>query len=177
MKGKILALLLCVAIVLCLIMLSQTTSAQADCIRIHIRAASNSQYDQGVKLALRDEVVAHLTPILSRAQNKKQAKTLLAQELGSLTALSNTYLAQNNVNYLATCYLSKEEFPSRKYGELVFEKGEYEALIISLGEGEGDNWWCVAYPPLCFVPEGEGEVIYKSKILEIIESYKEKHSL
>lgn len=176
MKGRILALLVCAAIATGAIICNEK-NAEADCIRIHIRAASNSQYDQSIKLALRDEVVAHLTPILSSAQNKKQAKALLKKELHNLTKLSNECLAQNNIEYTANCYLSKEEFPARKYGELIFESGEYDALIISLGEGKGDNWWCVAYPPLCFVPEGDGEVIYKSKILEIIESYKEKHGL
>ncbi len=177
MKGKLLVIIICVAIITSVIMLNQKNNTATDCIRIHIRANSNSESDQKVKLDLRDMVVAHLTPLLSTAENKSQAKALLKKELSNLEKLGEARLREIDANYTMRCCMQKEEFPLRKYGELVFESGEYEALIITLGEGKGDNWWCVAYPPLCFVPEGEGEIVYKSKILEIIKSYKEKHSL
>lgn len=177
MKGKLLAIILCVAIIVSVIVLNQKNNAATDCIRIHIRANSNSENDQNVKLDLRDAIVCYLTPILSTAENKKQARALLKKELENLEKLGEAHLREINADYTMHCCMQKEEFPLRKYGDLVFESGEYEALIITLGEGKGDNWWCVAYPPLCFVPEGEGEIVYKSKILEVIKSYKEKHCL
>ena len=68
--------------------------------------------------------------------------------------------------------MKTEEFPTRIYGEYTLPAGEYTALIIELGEGAGDNWWCVIYPPLCFSSPSGGKIVYKSKIIEIIETWK-----
>ncbi len=63
----------------------------------------------------------------------------------------------------------------RKYGDLTLEAGFYDALIIELGGGEGDNWWCVVYPPLCFMGKGEGDFRYASKIVEMIEIWRDRY--
>ena len=77
-------------------------------------------------------------------------------------------MAQNGFNYGSSVYIGKETFPERVYGEYTFPEGEYDSLILNLGTGKGDNWWCVAFPPLCFVPEGE--VVYKSWVKEKLDS-------
>ena len=79
-------------------------------------------------------------------------------------------LKKNGKNYVCTAQIKTEEFPTRVYEDLTLERGFYDALILNLGSGKGDNWWCVVYPPLCFVGEGTGYV-YKSKLLAIINSF------
>ena len=82
-------------------------------------------------------------------------------------------LAQNGFAYTSDAQLKKEIFPTRSYDGIVFEQGEYDALVVNLGSGKGDNWWCVVYPPLCFVG-GEltgGGVVYKSKLEEIVKEF------
>ena len=75
-------------------------------------------------------------------------------------------------DYIANSRVSCEYFPSRNYNGTIFEADYYDALIVNLGSGEGNNWWCVAYPPLCFVGEETGgNVVYKSKLLELINKY------
>ena len=86
---------------------------------------------------------------------------------------SEIHRKKNGFSYISKAKLAKEEFPTRKYDNLVLEQGFYDALILDLGSGEGNNWWCVVYPPLCFLetsPTGEN-VVYKSKLVEIIKSF------
>ena len=140
----------------------------AQCIRIHIRANSNSEADQAVKLKVRDEVTEYLTLKLNGCKSKTEARDTLEREQKNLVKIANQTLYDNNFEYKASIVLKNEYFPDRKYDGYDFPEGNYDALIIYLGEGVGDNWWCVAFPPLCFVPEsGNGEkIVYKSWVKE-----------
>lgn len=145
-----------------------------DAIRIHIRANSNSEIDQTVKMAVVEQVVQTLTPKLAQCNGRAEALSAINSALPAVKSAADNVLAELGFSYRATVSLRKEQFPVRKYGDFLFPDGVYDALIVELGEGTGDNWWCVAFPPLCFIPESEGDFYYKSKIVEIIESYKEK---
>lgn len=148
-----------------------------DYIRIHIRADSNEEDAQSVKLLVRDEIVAYLTKEASGVSSKSEMKGLIINKLDYLTELANNVLRQNGFAYTAEATLGKENFPTKSYGELTLPEGEYEALIIKLGKGEGDNWWCVAYPPLCFIAsedKGEDGIEYKSVIKEFFDGLKRK---
>lgn len=135
-----------------------------DYLRIHIRANSNSEYDQNIKYQVKDAVVDALTPLVEQMQSKQQMIEVLQQNVGYLTEVVDAKLRELNQNYTATVKICEEKFPTRSYEELTLGAGVYDAIIIELGSGEGDNWWCVAYPPLCFVTaEGDGDDIeYKS---------------
>jgi stage II sporulation protein R len=139
-------------------------------LRIHIRADSDETGAQAVKYAVRDAVVDYLTPVAAKAQNFSQAAVLLESELAAVEGVANAVLRGQGFDYRANATLQTERFPTRKYGEFVLEEGEYLALIVKLGRGEGQNWWCVIYPPLCFA--GQQNIVYKSKILELIERWK-----
>ena len=104
-------------------------------------------------------------------QNK--AKQIVLQNAKEICAVADGVLRSNGLAYKSTAQIKKENFPTRVYDEVVFEQGEYDALIVNLGSGSGDNWWCVVYPPLCFVGgEFVGEkVVYKSKLQEIVENF------
>ena len=90
------------------------------------------------------------------------------QKHGSrLKQIADLTLKSNGFAYKSAVSVKKEQFPDKTYGEHFFPSGVYDALIIELGSGEGDNWWCVAFPPLCFVPDGDGETVaYKSWVKE-----------
>ena len=136
-------------------------------IRIHIRANSNLECDQAVKLKVRDRLTAFLTEELSSAKTKGDAYKKLQSISDEITSLASAVLTENGFDYGSNVYIGKETFPERSYGEYVFPEGEYDAVILNLGSGDGDNWWCVAFPPLCFSPTGD--VVYKSWIKEMLE--------
>ena len=142
-------------------------------LRIHIRANSNQEVDQNIKYKVKDAVVNYLTPGLSSCNTKEKAKTFLQSNLGQLEKVANSTLKNGGYNYTSTAKLTNEEFPTRVYGEFILESGFYDALIIYLGEGVGDNWWCVVYPPLCFVG-GTGNFEIRSKIIDLINDFKKR---
>lgn len=144
----------------------------AEYLRIHIRADSNEKEAQEIKYLVRDRIVDYLTPIVASCETKTQALGGVRANLDGIEREAKAVLAQNGFPYGASVQLKTENFPTRVYGEYTLPAGEYTALIVELGEGKGDNWWCVVYPPLCFAKPTGGNVVYKSKILEIIEAWK-----
>lgn len=148
----------------------ETATTGGEYLRIHIRADSNEAEAQAVKYAVRDEVVEYLTPLVAEYGTKSAAMKGIETHLEDVAAVASGLLKSKGFEYGATAELTTEEFPTRVYGEYTLPAGEYSALIIRLGSGAGDNWWCVVYPPLCF-SAGNGNVVYKSKIKEIIEDF------
>ena len=140
-------------------------------LRVHIRANSNSEADQAVQYKVRDRVVEFLTPTVAECHSKEEAIQKINAALPQAAAVADRVLRENGYTYGARASLRKEEFPTRVYEDVTLAAGEYDALILELGSGSGDNWWCVVYPPLCFAG-GTQNVIYKSKILEIIRNFK-----
>ena len=167
----------CLIIFISLVLLCITAASYTDgkkpeseYLRIHIRADSNAEKDQAVKYEIKDAVVDYLTPFIAECDSKEKAEKTLKSRISSIEKISDAILEKNGFNYKSRAKLTEEEFPSRNYGDLTLEKGIYAALIIELGSGKGDNWWCVVYPPLCFTGSGVNYV-YKSKILEIIKNF------
>lgn len=152
----------------------QTAEAEAY-LRMHIRANSNSEEDQAVKYLVRDRVVEFLTPTVAECETKSEAMTKISAKLSEIAAVADETLKENGYFYGARASLREEEFPTRVYEEVTLPAGAYDALILELGTGTGDNWWCVVYPPLCF-SGGNGNVVYRSKIAEIIRSFYQERS-
>ena len=152
-------------------------ATQTEYLRIHIRADSNSAVDQAVKYKVKDAVVEFLTPFIAECDTKAKAERMLNEKLADVERVADTILEQNGFSYTSKAGIKKEEFPTRIYGQVELEKGFYDALIINLGSGKGDNWWCVVYPPLCFTESGLSGYVYRSKILDIINDFfnKEKN--
>ncbi len=144
-------------------------------LRIHVRAASNSEIDQQVKYKVKDAVVNFLTPYIVECDTKKMAEDMLKENLTAIEKVANRVLKENGFTYTAKAQVKNEEFPTRIYEDVELEAGFYDALILELGGGAGDNWWCVVYPPLCFKGQGNSYV-YKSKIKEIIDSFFNKEN-
>ena len=142
-------------------------------LRIHVRADSNEEEAQAVKYLVRDHVVEYLTPLVATYQTKAEAVQGVESHLGELAKVATSILRENGFKYVAKAVLKREYFPTRVYGNTTLPSGEYTALILTLGRGEGDNWWCVVYPPLCFAGN-DVDVFYRSRVLEIIENWREK---
>ncbi|MDO4582240.1 MAG: stage II sporulation protein R [Bacillota bacterium] len=119
-------------------------------LRLHILANSDSSADQQLKLALRDYILAEVEQITAGCADKPAAMAALSAALPQLQSSCNDYLRER-AGYQARLYLRSEEFPEIDYGAVTLAAGEYDALRIVLGEGRGHNWWCVLFPPLCFV--------------------------
>lgn len=146
----------------------------SDYLRIHIRANSNRKCDQEVKLAVRDSVVGYLTPLLRDAKTRNQAEKIIISHKEKIQRLTDELLYSCGYYYGCKIKVDTEYFDKRTYGDLTLNEGYYRAIIIDLGEGEGKNWWCVAFPPLCFTSEDYSNVTYKSILYEVVKKYIEK---
>ena len=139
-----------------------TVIQNADYLRLHIRANSNSECDQNIKYEIKNQLLALITKDVANNQNKTKLENFV-----------NNILKANNFNYISNITIKNEYFPTRTYNNVTLTSGFYDAIIVELGTASGNNWWCVAYPPLCFMYESEnyGKITYKSKLLEIINNF------
>lgn len=122
---------------------------QTEVLRLHIPANSDSEHDQEIKLRLRDYVLQQYGTRLSSENNIEQAIAQTEALLPEIEAECNEFLANEGVNYTAKAELTEMYFTTRTYEEVTLPAGTYTALRITLGSGEGQNWWCVMFPPLC----------------------------
>ena len=118
-------------------------------VRLHVLANSDGEEDQALKLLVRDRVLARATELLTQAKDRTEAEALLRAELPELEALAVRELRANGCAYPVTAKLTDTEFPTREYDGFTLPAGEYLALRVVIGEGAGQNWWCVVFPPLC----------------------------
>lgn len=149
---------------------SAPVQAGTEYLRIHIRANSDKEADQSVKYAVRDAVVAYLAPTVAECGTKAAAMSAVAARLDAVESVATRVLCENGFFYGARARVCEEAFPTRVYEGVTLPAGVYDALILELGSGAGDNWWCVVYPPLCFTG-GSVNVVYRSKIAEIIQKF------
>ena len=165
MKNVVVAMLIIIASV-CLCV-ACGTSGDNQYLRIHIRANSNSYLDQEVKYKVKDKVVDYLTPILAECDSYDSVVEAVNSHKTNLEKVCDDVLMQEGFDYTSSVEINNEYFPTRTYENFTLGADFYNALIIKLGEGVGDNWWCVVYPPLCF--KDTNNIVYKSKIMEIIQ--------
>ncbi|MBO4412475.1 MAG: stage II sporulation protein R [Clostridia bacterium] len=146
-----------------------SNSNNSEILRIHIRANSNSEIDQNVKYQVKDAVVSVMLPLLCECQTKEQAEEAIKSNFDLIENTANNILKQNGFSYTSKAKLKNEEFPTRSYAGEIYEAGFYDALILELGKAEGDNWWCVVYPPLCFLQSNNPkDVKYTSKLVNFV---------
>lgn len=124
-------------------------------IRLHVLAASDSEQDQTLKLIVRDAVLEKTQTVLKNAQNRREAEAILRENLPVLQQTSEQALAAHGAPNTVTVTLDEECYPTKRYEELAFPAGEYLSLRIMIGEAEGENWWCVLFPPLCLTAATE----------------------
>ena len=128
----------------------QTQTQLADrVVRLHVLANSDSEEDQALKLLVRDAVLDRTTEILEQSADRESAEALLRESLPELEALAEETVRANGYDYAVTAELADTAFPTKEYDGFALPAGEYLALRILIGEGAGQNWWCVVFPPLC----------------------------
>lgn len=130
-------------------------------IRLRILANSDAPNDQLVKRLLRDEVIRQMSEWVTEPEGISAARHAVLTHMTDLETLVGEVLKQNGYDYGYTVELGQVPFPTKIYGNKVYPAGEYEALRITLGKGEGQNWWCVLFPPLCFVDGNAGVAVAK----------------
>lgn len=119
-------------------------------LRFHVVANSDMQEDQAVKERVRDAVGLYLKPLLEEAEDLEETKQIVDENMDDIIAVAERTLQENGYDYSVSARITRTDFPEKSYGMYTFPAGEYEALQIVLGEGEGQNWWCVLYPNMCF---------------------------
>jgi stage II sporulation protein R len=129
---------------------SASQSALADrVVRLHVVANSDSDRDQAVKLLVRDAVLAQATPLLDGVDSRQGAEAALAAHLDQLAQAGAEALARAGVDDPVTVTLEDQWFPTKVYDGFSLPAGQYRALRVVIGDGAGQNWWCVVFPPLC----------------------------
>ncbi|AMN33704.1 stage II sporulation protein R [Clostridium perfringens] len=129
-------------------------------IRFHVLANSDSDIDQDLKLRVKDEVLKYISPILNESQSLEESREILKREDKNIIKIAEDYIKSQGFDYTVETTLARENFPVKEYGNIVLPQGEYEAYRILIGEGKGQNWWCVMFPPLCFIDVTKGQVAY-----------------
>jgi stage II sporulation protein R len=128
-------------------------------IRLRILANSDSIEDQVMKRRVRDVVIAQMNKWVKAPDGIEDARRTVLEQLPAIQTLVNSELAAHGYHYAVQVELGQVPFPTKMYGNRVYPAGQYEALRITLGQGEGQNWWCVLFPPLCFVDAISGEAV------------------
>lgn len=122
-------------------------------IRFHVIANSDTDSDQALKLKVKDELVSSLSPLLKDADSINEARAIISENLDVIQDIAESTIKQNGYHYPVSVSLNDCYFPLKIYGDCSFPPGYYEALRVRIGAAEGKNWWCVMFPPLCFVDE------------------------
>ena len=145
------ALLLCASLLLCAAAdyAMSCRSVRQNVLRLHVTANSDSPADQRVKLLVRDAILTAGADCFADADSESQAEARLAPALHTMQVAAERVLRENGFAYTASVKLTTEYFATRSYGDVTLPAGNYRALRITLGRGEGKNWWCVMFPPLC----------------------------
>jgi stage II sporulation protein R len=132
-------------------------------IRLRILANSNTDADQKLKREIRDEVNAQITTWVDELSTISEAREIIRKQLPAIERIVQTKLDEAGIEKTFSVELGKVAFPTKMYGEYIYPAGQYEAVLITLGEGEGKNWWCVLFPPLCFLDFENGDAVKENK--------------
>ena len=171
---KLISIMIAIVSIFLLAGCGSNSTTQEQYLRIHIRANSNSRIDQNIKYTIKDDLVNYLTPLVSQCNSFDEVVDMIGDNINDMENLCDNILTDNGYSYTSKIMINEEYFPTRAYGEYVLESDFYDAIIVNLGEAKGDNWWCVVYPPLCFLNAknvDKNNIVYKSKILELINNF------
>lgn len=142
----------------------QTTEGIAqNVIRFHVVANSDSVEDQILKQQVRDEVIQYMQPILADSKDVYETKQKIRDNLKEINTVADKVVAAYEKDYPVWVTLDRSNFPTKSYGDVLFPAGEYEACRIIIGDGKGENWWCVMFPPLCYIDATSGVVPLEGK--------------
>ncbi len=124
-------------------------------VRLHVLANSDSEEDQELKLKVRDEILAYTSPKVIDSASREEAIQILENELEEIEKIAKEVVTEQGYDYSVEVTLTLEDYPTRNYESMSFPSGEYVSLRVLIGEAEGQNWWCVLFPPLCLSAASE----------------------
>lgn len=145
-----------------------------EAIRIRVIANSNDIYDQNIKNSVKKDLQKQLNELLGKAQNINEVREILNKNMEGINYTIENTLKSNNTNSNFIVNYGLNYFPSKVFKGIEYKEGYYESVLITLGNGEGNNWWCVLFPPLClteYEEESMDNIEYKSFIKEILNRY------
>lgn len=162
------------------IVLSSAVSTDKTCdeikdkiLRLHVIANSDTEEDQSLKLKVRDELLRAGSELFEGTATAENAAEISKSEIGYLTDIAQGVINENGFDYEAKIEVGKSRFPTREYENITLPAGEYTAVRVILGEGEGHNWWCVMFPPMC-LPAAENETdlddVLSDEAIDFVES-------
>ena len=128
-------------------------------VRFHVIANSNSTEDQIIKYKIRDSVLEYISPLLQKAHSKQEALNIISREMSEINNIANKIVQDNGMNYSINIHLGKSKFPTKDYNNFILPEGIYDALKIEIGSANGQNWWCVMFPSICFPALNDTEVL------------------
>ncbi len=134
-------------------------------IRFHVIANSDSDADQALKLKVKEAVVNYTAELLCNSKSISETEDLLSSHTNDIISIANNVISENDYDYPVTAEITDTYFPTKSYGNYTFPPGTYRSFQIKIGEAKGKNWWCVLYPPLCFIDISHGTVNPESEEL------------
>lgn len=147
-----------------------------EAIRLRILANSDSKRDQQLKRKIRDEINEHVNEWVQHITSIEEARELIRNRIPEIEKIVQSVLEKENSQQSFAVRYSKVEFPTKLYGNYLYPAGYYEAILVTLGDGQGANWWCVLFPPLCFIDFSHSEAVtaQESDDNEVLEKQEEK---
>lgn len=157
--------------IICLILISNFMTSKnlipKDAIRIRVIANSNEDKDQELKMNIKTEVESYLYDKLKDVKDTSIADNIIEGNITNVEKIVSKYTSDYKINY------GINYFPEKEYKSITYKSGDYKSLVITLGNGLGDNWWCVLFPPLCLMEASESDdVEYHSYVVDTINKYK-----
>ena len=131
--------------------------------RLHVIANSDSEEDQNLKYKVRDNLLKHMKELCCDCKNKDEAIKIVKEHLEEFKQIALQTINDNGYSYNININIGNFEFPTKEYGDISLPAGFYDALKVEIGEAKGQNWWCVMFPPLCFIDVTSGVVPEESK--------------
>ena len=131
--------------------------------RLHVIANSDSKEDQELKYKVRDSLIEYMNTLTNEMNSKEEVIEIAKSHLEDFKEIAQNVVKENGYNYDVNVEIGNFSFPTKTYGDISFPAGFYDALKVEIGKAEGQNWWCVMFPPLCFVDVTSGVVPEESK--------------
>lgn len=155
-----------------------SSNIESSVFRLHVIANSDSKEDQDLKYIVRDNILTYINEISKNASTKEEVIEIARNNINTIKQIAQETVYENGYNYSVNIKIGNFAFPTKQYGDISLPAGFYDALRVEIGSASGQNWWCVMFPPLCFVDVSSGVVPEESKeVLQENLSYEEYNLL
>ncbi len=155
-----------------------SSNIESSVFRLHVIANSDSKEDQDLKYIVRDNILTYINEISKNASTKEEVIEIARNNIDTIKQIAQETVYENGYNYSVNIKIGNFAFPTKQYGDISLPAGFYDALRVEIGIASGQNWWCVMFPPLCFVDVSSGVVPEESKeVLQENLSYEEYNLL